>query len=186
MQEKDRRSKRRRQKADTGDAPAAAAPKRATSSRSRQQRRTAAPSPQSMRDTLDVCCLCEDGGLLIICDGPCLRSFHIQCLGLESMPDGNRWLCPDCDAKQHICLQCGEVGDDNAEGDTGVFKCTVASCGRFYHRAYVRCCGSLHPSTHPCPWSRHTPATASPSPCLTTRVWIPAAAVACLLLAGVP
>ena len=90
-----------------------------------------------MRDTLDVCCLCEDGGLLIICDGQCLRSFHLQCLGLDSMPSGNRWLCPDCDAKQHICLQCGEVGDDNTEGETGVFKCSVGSCGRFYHRAYV-------------------------------------------------
>ena len=35
---------------------------------------------------VDYCVLCEDGGDLLMCDGPCLRSFHLQCLGLTSVP----------------------------------------------------------------------------------------------------
>lgn len=67
------------------------------------------------------------------CDGPCHRSFHLPCVGLAGMPNGSLWRCPDCVAHRHLCLVCGEVGDDNLIGATGVFTCSVPSCGRFYH-----------------------------------------------------
>lgn len=35
----------------------------------------------------------------------------------------------------HRCWQCGDSGQDNVAG--GVFRCSVASCGRFYHRHCV-------------------------------------------------
>ena len=32
--------------------------------------------------TPPLCAICIDGGQLIICDGPCHRSFHLECLGM--------------------------------------------------------------------------------------------------------
>ena len=89
----------------------------------------------------DYCVLCEDGGELIICDGPCLRTFHMQCLGMDEMPDGRQWFCPDCQNKKHICLICGLVGTDAqsntfpfAKKDDG-FCCSMVRCGRYYHKS---------------------------------------------------
>ena len=88
----------------------------------------------------DFCCLCEDGGELLVCDGPCMRTFHPQCLGLEKIPDGDHWECNDCVEKKHLCLICGQVGNDTPDnrlpiaGDNDVFLCSMAGCGRFYHK----------------------------------------------------
>lgn len=48
----------------------------------------------------DVCSLCGQGGELLICDGGshskgCRRTFHIACLGLDAIPDGD-WICSPC------------------------------------------------------------------------------------------
>ena len=141
------RGPRRKSRGRRGDGDYTATPKSGRhSTRGGQREEPAQPTRRSSRsvparpilslkDSVDVCCLCEDGGLLIICDGPCMRSFHTVCLGMDEVPDGKSWLCPDCEMGTHMCLECGEVGDDNKDGPDGVFKCSVRTCGRFYHRA---------------------------------------------------
>ena len=68
-----------------------------------------------------VCSICEfleapDDSDLLLCDGPCLRSFHIGCLhgrNLSSEPNAEEsWLCLDCTEGKHNCFICEEKGDD--------------------------------------------------------------------------
>ena len=64
-----------------------------------------------------VCCLCEQGGLLLSCEGPCSKSYHLSCLGLPldtaSLPldpaDG-KWRCPCCASGTHMCELCARPG----------------------------------------------------------------------------
>ncbi|XP_077252426.1 uncharacterized protein LOC143891792 [Tasmannia lanceolata] len=42
----------------------------------------------------DICSMCRDGGELILCDR-CNQAFHIECLELQCVPEGD-WYCPDC------------------------------------------------------------------------------------------
>lgn len=44
----------------------------------------------------DNCCLCNQGGSLLCCDG-CPASYHLRCIGeqAKSLPEGE-WLCPEC------------------------------------------------------------------------------------------
>ncbi|RHY45169.1 hypothetical protein DYB34_004778 [Aphanomyces astaci] len=79
----------------------------------------------------DVCTLCGEGGVLLLCDGACHRSFHLDCVGLTDEPTDAKWLCPDCSAGKHRCLACGKVGKMGSE--QGVTQCAMAKCGRFYH-----------------------------------------------------
>jgi SNF2 family DNA or RNA helicase len=98
------------------------------------------PKQHAEKSYEDFCSLCLDGGQLLICDGPCMRTFHPECVNLSTLPDGDRWECPDCSSKQHLCTICGNVGRDmppNAlrgivKGDM-VFCCNKPRCGRFYH-----------------------------------------------------
>lgn len=43
------------------------------------------------------------GNDIILCDGPCNRGYHEQCLDprldAASLADAESWLCPACDAK---------------------------------------------------------------------------------------
>ncbi|ETV98551.1 hypothetical protein, variant [Aphanomyces invadans] len=79
----------------------------------------------------DVCTLCGEGGVLLLCDGACHRSFHLDCVGLKDEPSDAKWHCPDCTAGKHRCLACGKVGKMGSE--QGVTQCAMAKCGRFYH-----------------------------------------------------
>ena len=45
----------------------------------------------------EECGVCGEIGNLLLCDGPCIRGFHLQCIGLESQPDSDKWYCDDCD-----------------------------------------------------------------------------------------
>ena len=40
---------------------------------------------------------------IILCDGPCNRAYHTQCLvppvNAEELPEDEGWLCPACDRK---------------------------------------------------------------------------------------
>ncbi|KAL2346477.1 hypothetical protein Fmac_000477 [Flemingia macrophylla] len=49
----------------------------------------------------NICFLCRYGGELVLCDG-CPSSFHLCCVGLDHVPDGD-WFCPACSCK--ICKQ---------------------------------------------------------------------------------
>lgn len=112
-----------------------------TKSPSKPQKLTTAQSPMdvagmfpsgAINDSDDLCTLCGDGGLILLCDGPCHRSFHLECIGMDAEPDDDKWLCPDCSAGRHMCLICKQVGEMGAE--FGVMQCSVAKCGRFYHK----------------------------------------------------
>ncbi|XP_025023827.1 histone-lysine N-methyltransferase NSD3 isoform X2 [Python bivittatus] len=86
-------------------------------------------SGASKRDT--VCQICESTGeSLISCEGECYRVFHTECLGLSSQPDG-KFICLECKNGQHICFSCKRPGKD-------VKRCSVNTCGKFYHEACVR------------------------------------------------
>ncbi|KAL3673517.1 hypothetical protein V7S43_001225 [Phytophthora oleae] len=85
-----------------------------------------------INDSDDLCTLCGDGGLILLCDGPCHRSFHLECVGMKDEPNDEQWLCPDCAEGRHMCLICKQVGEMGVE--FGVTQCSVAKCGRFYHK----------------------------------------------------
>ncbi|GAM24662.1 hypothetical protein SAMD00019534_078370 [Acytostelium subglobosum LB1] len=95
---------------------------------------TAEEKPKKPRKNETICTVCEKGDELLMCDGPCLRSFHVDCLGLGSTPAPNqRWECDDCLNQQNICFACkkrGIVGMD-------LMKCKVHQCGKFYHHKCV-------------------------------------------------
>ncbi|KAL3696213.1 hypothetical protein R1sor_010289 [Riccia sorocarpa] len=98
-----------------------------------------------------VCTICDDGGDLLFCDGPCGRSFHASqeavmdsgcsSLGMkpEEVKETGSWLCPNCKYSRHQCFICGSLGDSEGESKE-VFLCVVALCGRFYH---PRCLGEF-------------------------------------------
>ncbi len=58
---------------------------------------------------------------------------------MTSEPTEEEWLCPDCEEGSHMCLYCGEAGDDSLSlgRDGTVVKCGRRSCGRFYHEKCV-------------------------------------------------
>lgn len=98
-----------------------------------------------------VCAICDEGGDLIVCDGPCHRHFHksVSCpLGQQwrcptiSLPEDHigEWLCTDCKNEEHSCFRCHVSGKINQV----VRKCPDPLCARFY-------CGQcLEPSVASC------------------------------------
>ena len=63
----------------------------------------------------DECYLCGDGGQLILCD-VCPKAYHLHCLGIETIPEGD-WKCPAC---------CGEDGGcASSPGKTRVSCCDI-------------------------------------------------------------
>ncbi|CAO2201367.1 unnamed protein product [Urochloa humidicola] len=101
-----------------------------------------------------VCALCGDGGELLCCEGPCLRSFHATrdagrpsgCRSLrfttaqvQAMP---HFLCSSCTNRKHRCALCGQRGS-SSELNAEVFRCDHDTCGRFYHPVCIST--QLHP-----------------------------------------
>jgi len=62
----------------------------------------------------------------VFCSGPCHRGFHFGCLRLESQPESD-YTCAECATNTHKCLHC------NSLGESPTIKCTLSTCGRFYH-----------------------------------------------------
>uniref|UniRef100_A0A4W6CAX7 Histone-lysine N-methyltransferase NSD3 n=1 Tax=Lates calcarifer TaxID=8187 RepID=A0A4W6CAX7_LATCA len=117
-------------------------------------------SSTGKRDT--VCQICEVYGEgLVVCEGDCNRQFHLECLGLTSLPEG-RFTCLECrngeriKANQlhlhhlflflalynhrlsvilplgnHPCFSCKTAGQE-------VTRCSVLGCGCYYHEDCVR------------------------------------------------
>lgn len=48
---------------------------------------------------MDMCARCEDGGVIMCCDGLCQRSFHPVCLGMDDKPDEDPWKCNRCSSQ---------------------------------------------------------------------------------------
>eukprot|EP01091_Cochliopodium_minus_P013293 TRINITY_DN4248_c0_g1_i1.p1 TRINITY_DN4248_c0_g1~~TRINITY_DN4248_c0_g1_i1.p1 ORF type:complete len:857 (-),score=300.02 TRINITY_DN4248_c0_g1_i1:66-2636(-) len=44
---------------------------------------------------MEKCCVCKSGGEVLICSGPCIRSFHLNCVHLNHPPKVD-WKCSDC------------------------------------------------------------------------------------------
>ncbi|XP_071392968.1 histone-lysine N-methyltransferase NSD3 [Centroberyx affinis] len=86
-------------------------------------------SNTAKRDT--VCQICEVYGEgLVVCEGDCNRQFHLECLGLSSLPDG-KFTCLECRNGNHSCFSCKTVGRE-------VTCCSVVGCGCYYHEECVR------------------------------------------------
>ncbi|XP_063304493.1 histone-lysine N-methyltransferase NSD3 isoform X2 [Pelobates fuscus] len=84
----------------------------------------------SRRDT--VCQICECfGESLVSCDGECARLFHLECLGMDALPDGGKFICMECKTGNHTCFSCKLPS-------TSVKRCSVASCSKFYHETCAR------------------------------------------------
>jgi len=89
--------------------------------------------------------VCSDVGELIICDRPgCIYSFHLKCVGLDNVPDGD-WICNYCSANpidpndgHHVyCVECGKPGN--------LIMCDVRDCPRSYHFSCVGLSDDLLP-----------------------------------------
>ncbi|KAH9305009.1 hypothetical protein KI387_009413, partial [Taxus chinensis] len=92
-----------------------------------------------------VCCICDNGGELLCCEGPCMRSFHpnrdageessCKSLGLSKtqIREMQNFYCLNCNYKQHQCFSCGKLGSSDKSSGAEVFCCVSATCGHFYH-----------------------------------------------------
>lgn len=91
-----------------------------------------------------VCDACYLPGMLITCEGLCRRSFHLQCTEpvLEELPsESEPWLCNDCSSgmqKCHVCQKKDRVEILQHVEGTGVYHCSVMSCGMYYHLECAR------------------------------------------------
>ncbi|KAL0994443.1 hypothetical protein UPYG_G00122350 [Umbra pygmaea] len=73
----------------------------------------------------NVCQVCEQTGELLLCEGQCCGSFHLQCIGLTEPPKG-KIVCPECKSGIHTCFDCKKPGE-------GIRRCMIPLCGKFYH-----------------------------------------------------
>ncbi|KAG2400499.1 hypothetical protein LR48_Vigan04g242400 [Vigna angularis] len=86
-----------------------------------------------------TCAVCRYGGELVLCDG-CPSSFHLKCLGLSVVPDGD-WFCPVCCCK--ICRR-PRCRDDRAR-NVGVNSILVCpQCERKFHFGCLKAPASSH------------------------------------------
>ena len=46
----------------------------------------------------DFCATCERGGKLVLCEGPCVGGYCLECLGLKKEPKDDPWYCQKCKA----------------------------------------------------------------------------------------
>lgn len=88
----------------------------------------------------DMCGICgeiedEEMSDMLLCDGGCLKSYHFSCLGIDATPAGEKWLCEQCRTNEQKCFGCGRNGTIGSKG--GVFRCSVASCGKFFHQRCI-------------------------------------------------
>ncbi|KAL1307402.1 hypothetical protein HN51_049341 [Arachis hypogaea] len=91
----------------------------------------------------EVCVICDDGGNLTCCEGPCMRSFHARkmdgkgskcaSLGFSQKERIPSFYCKNCLYNQHQCFACGKLGSSDKVNGAEVFKCASATCEYFYH-----------------------------------------------------
>lgn len=92
----------------------------------------------------DECFICGEGGDLVICDyQDCYKVYHLSCIGIKELPDG------DFHCQRHLCCVCG---DKTAEYHC--FYCPRSYCEVHYNdklqvtdSASFKCLESCHTST---------------------------------------
>ena len=89
----------------------------------------------------DFCSVCEKEGKLIMCEGVCLRAFHRECLPPDAYNPRKQFVCEECATNTHKCFVC-HTGSDECRK---VFKCSVKTCGKFYH---LECVSGFHLSKY--------------------------------------
>ena len=61
---------------------------------------------------------------IILCDGPCNRAYHVQCLvppvDPEALPEDEGWLCPACDRKVGAAAAARGEGGGGRRGASGL------------------------------------------------------------------
>ncbi|CAD7704649.1 unnamed protein product [Ostreobium quekettii] len=92
------------------------------------------------------CALCDNGGDLLMCDGPCLRGFHVpeeedneDCnpLGVPTdlakaiMEGHSSFECPNCATGIQQCYSCKEEGPSQGPHQD-LYRCSHINCGKFY------------------------------------------------------
>ncbi|CAL8263831.1 unnamed protein product [Lota lota] len=85
----------------------------------------------------NVCQMCERAGELVLCEGQCYGAFHPQCLGLAVAPK-RKFLCRECSTGVHTCYVCKKAG-------SGVKRCVIPMCGKFYHTDCVMASSTSQP-----------------------------------------
>ncbi|XP_059919246.1 histone-lysine N-methyltransferase, H3 lysine-36 specific [Gadus macrocephalus] len=85
----------------------------------------------------NVCQMCERTGELVLCEGQCYGAFHPQCLGLAVAPK-RKFMCRECSSGEHACYVCKKPG-------SGVKRCVVPMCGKFYHTDCVMASSTSQP-----------------------------------------
>ncbi|XP_066390009.1 protein ENHANCED DOWNY MILDEW 2-like isoform X2 [Miscanthus floridulus] len=113
-------------------------------------------SDEEDEDLFDsMCAICDNGGDILCCEGPCMRSFHAKegsgedsycdTLGYtEAEVDAmESFWCKNCEYKQHQCFICGVLEPSDGAA-AKVFLCNNATCGHFYHPKCVA--QQLHPN----------------------------------------
>eukprot|EP00899_Mesostigma_viride_P013452 jgi/Mesvir1/22107/Mv25776-RA.2 len=92
----------------------------------------------------DLCRLCGEGGDLMCCD-TCPSTFHVECLGLDAVPEGD-WYCPSC-----CCSACGRSEFTAGEfNENTIFICD--QCERDFHVKCLRRAGFQLDSNPPGTW----------------------------------
>ncbi|KAF1784722.1 WHIM1 domain [Phytophthora cactorum] len=86
--------------------------------------------PKNPEDQWDVdCSVCGLGGELLCCDG-CPRAFHVNCIGLEKIPD-TEWFCNECNLQT-----CGACKKNKIRLDSHVIcgsEDGTKGCDRVFH-----------------------------------------------------
>ena len=70
-------------------------------------------------------CNSDYGNSLVTCNGHCLRSFHIDCLGLASLPKFS-FVCDECILSRSSCYLCHSL-------DGELISCSHSRCDKQYH-----------------------------------------------------
>lgn len=84
--------------------------------------------------------------------GSCHQSFHHECVGLNVRP--TRFKCDECVSDEHECFLC--KNDDKSDGGVNLRtrKCSVATCGKYYHDECVKKNESFRKDTS---WTQNKP-----------------------------